>query len=85
MPDGQTIKRPVIRLFNDSVILTRIAPGKKETSMIFRPRPGWQKLKQALEATSSDQKWVMSTDSVVQCLVLIVDCTRDKLEYQCSP
>ena len=25
--------------------------------MIFRPRPGWPKLKQALEATSSDQKW----------------------------
>ena len=27
--------------------------------MIFRPRPGWPKLKQALEATSSDQKWVL--------------------------
>ena len=52
--------------------------------MIFRPRPGWPKLKQALEATSSDQKWVLSADFVMRCVVLLVGCARAKLVRQCS-
>ncbi|GAX81116.1 hypothetical protein CEUSTIGMA_g8550.t1 [Chlamydomonas eustigma] len=45
--DGSTVTRPVIRtmISGMQVILTRIDPAKKETSMILRPRPGWEDLR----------------------------------------
>ncbi len=47
MEDGSSILRPVIRttLAGKAVIFTRIDPEKKGSSMIFRPRPGWEELK----------------------------------------
>ena len=39
------MNRPVIRLFDSSIILTRVDPRKRETSMLVRPRPGWEDLR----------------------------------------
>ncbi len=37
--------RPVIRLPERGAVLTRISPDRRETSMIMRPRPGWEDLR----------------------------------------
>ncbi|CAL8462324.1 g1857 [Coccomyxa elongata] len=47
------VSRAVIRLDN-GVILTRIDPDRKETSMLFRTRPGWHKLRLWLEGQDGD-------------------------------
>lgn len=47
------VPRAVIRLDN-GVILTRIDPDRKETSMLFRTRPGWHKLRLWLEGQDGD-------------------------------
>ncbi|BDA46182.1 probable RNA polymerase II C-terminal domain phosphatase-like 1 at N-terminal half [Coccomyxa sp. Obi] len=47
------VPRPVIRLDN-GVVLTRIDPDRKETSMLFRTRPGWHKLRLWLEGQDGD-------------------------------
>lgn len=36
--------RPVARIPELGLIFTRIDPGNKETSMVFRVRPGWAEL-----------------------------------------
>ena len=38
------VSRPVIRLA-DGVVMTRIDPGRRETSMLVRLRPGWEALR----------------------------------------
>ncbi len=48
LEDGTTVKRPVIRLFDGLVVLTRIDPTEKKTSMLFRVRPGWEELRKFL-------------------------------------
>lgn len=48
LEDGTAVDRPVIRLDQPPVMLTRIDPAKKETSMILRPRPGWEELRSYL-------------------------------------
>ena len=47
------VPRAVIRLDN-GVILTRIDPDRKETSMLLRMRPGWHKLRLWLEGQDGD-------------------------------
>ncbi|KAJ9508120.1 hypothetical protein QJQ45_021455, partial [Haematococcus lacustris] len=45
MEDGVTlVKRPVIRLEGDHLVLTRIDPAERKTSMVMRFRPGWPEL-----------------------------------------
>lgn len=49
LDDGSTITRPVIRLERPHpIMLTRIRPESKETSMIVRPRPNWEELRGVL-------------------------------------
>lgn len=48
LEDGNYVLRPVIRLDSPPVILTRIKPDVKETSMILRPRPNWEELRAVL-------------------------------------
>lgn len=49
LEDGTQVKRPVIRLDKPHpVILTRIRPELRETSMILRPRPFWEELRAVL-------------------------------------
>lgn len=42
------MQRPVVRLENNLVVLTRIDPSNRSTSMIMRIRPGWEELRQYL-------------------------------------
>lgn len=44
LDDGSVQERPVIRL-QGGVVLTRIDPGNRDTSMIMRIRPGWEALR----------------------------------------
>jgi hypothetical protein len=45
LEDGNTVQRPVIRLPNGLIILTRIDPLNSKTSMLLRVRPGWNELR----------------------------------------
>ena len=45
LEDGTTVQRMVLRLASPPVILTRIRPDMRETSMILRPRPYWEELR----------------------------------------
>jgi len=45
-PEGdEGAQRPVLRLPAAGVVLTRIDPGRRETSMLVRIRPGWEELR----------------------------------------
>lgn len=44
MDDGALRERPVIRL-PGGIVLTRIDPANRDTSMIMRIRPGWDALR----------------------------------------
>lgn len=44
LDDGSLQERPVIRL-QGGVVLTRIDPSNRDTSMIMRIRPGWEALR----------------------------------------
>ncbi len=48
MDNGSMVQRPVIRTGDGAVVLTRIDPNRKETSMLLRPRPGWHALRAIL-------------------------------------
>ncbi len=48
LDDGTQVKRPIIRLDNGLVVLTRIDPNERKTSMLFRVRPGWEELRRYL-------------------------------------
>lgn len=53
LEDGTVVKRPVIRLETPHpVLLTRIRPEARETSMILRPRPYWEELRGVLAGDS---------------------------------
>lgn len=45
MGDANTTDRVVIRLPDYGLIFTRIDKYRRETSMIVRPRPGWNELR----------------------------------------
>lgn len=45
LEDGSTVQRPVIKLQNGLVLLTRIDPLNSKTSMLLRVRPGWNELR----------------------------------------
>lgn len=47
MSTGVEVTRPVVRLEVDGnlVILTRIYPESRSTSLLIRPRPGWESLR----------------------------------------
>lgn len=49
------VLRPVIHLPN-GVVLTRIDPTRKDTSMLFRTRPGWDKLRLWLEGNDGNEQ-----------------------------
>ncbi len=49
------VKRPTIHLPN-GVVVTRIDPTRKETSMLMRIRPGWERLRQWLEGQDNAQR-----------------------------
>eukprot|EP00200_Dunaliella_tertiolecta_P007936 CAMPEP_0202376530 /NCGR_PEP_ID=MMETSP1127-20130417/7007_1 /ASSEMBLY_ACC=CAM_ASM_000462 /TAXON_ID=3047 /ORGANISM="Dunaliella tertiolecta, Strain CCMP1320" /LENGTH=841 /DNA_ID=CAMNT_0048974333 /DNA_START=163 /DNA_END=2685 /DNA_ORIENTATION=- len=55
LEDGSTIQRPVIRLQDGLIILTRIDPLNSKTSMLLRVRPGWNELR-AFLAGELDRK-----------------------------
>ena len=44
LDDGSHRERPVVRL-HGGVVLTRIDPNNRDTSMIMRIRPGWESLR----------------------------------------
>lgn len=44
LDDGTLRERPVVRL-QGGVVLTRIDPSNRDTSMIMRIRPGWDALR----------------------------------------
>ena len=50
--DGTTVQRPIIRLNLNrqfsNVVLTRIDPLNRNTSMLLRIRPGWEDLRRYL-------------------------------------
>jgi RNA polymerase II C-terminal domain phosphatase-like 1/2 len=45
LEDGSLVQRPVIRLQQGLIILTRIDPLNPKTSMLLRVRPGWNELR----------------------------------------
>ncbi|KAJ9508233.1 hypothetical protein QJQ45_030453, partial [Haematococcus lacustris] len=54
MEDGVTVvKRPVIRLEGDHLVLTRIDPAERKTSMVMRFRPGWPELLSVVAARAA--------------------------------
>lgn len=55
MGDGRLVMRPVIRL-DDGRVFTKIIPHRKDTAMIIRIRPGWEKLRQFLTGESLLEK-----------------------------
>ncbi|KAJ3669616.1 hypothetical protein LUZ60_011566 [Juncus effusus] len=48
--DGKVIYRPVIRLPEKNVVLTRIIPDNRDTSVFVRLRPAWEDLRSYLTA-----------------------------------
>lgn len=48
LEDGTPITRPVIRLKEGRIVLTRINPADRSTSVIVRVRPGWEELRSFL-------------------------------------
>lgn len=66
----EEVQRPVIRMkdergLDDSLILTRINPAERRTSMIIRVRPGWEELRAYLAG---------ETDNKQRCVLLCVFC-----------
>jgi len=56
MEDGSSIQRPVIRLRDGQVILTRIHPHDRKSSVIVRVRPGWKELHSFLAGMVDSQQ-----------------------------
>ena len=44
-PDQAPMIRPVVYCEDHGIIFTRIHPERSDTSLILRPRPGWEKLR----------------------------------------
>lgn len=49
-------RRPVVRLPGEGVVLTRVNPARRETSMLLRTRPGWNALRTYLEGLDDQQR-----------------------------
>ena len=61
------IQRPVLRLFQQGITLTRISPERRETSMLFRTRPNWSRLRQYLEGCAPAFSVATSTAKSLIC------------------
>ncbi len=46
----------MVRLPNGGAVLTRVAPGRRETSMLLRARPGWAALRAYLEGQDNQRR-----------------------------
>ena len=53
--------RPVVRLHLEGAVLTRVDPGRRETSMLMRTRPGWGALRAYLEGMDDLQRCARSS------------------------
>ncbi|KAK9842441.1 hypothetical protein WJX81_000354 [Elliptochloris bilobata] len=53
---GKGGSRPVVRLQGEGAVLTRVSPGRRETSMLLRTRPGWAALRTYLEGLDDQQR-----------------------------
>lgn len=53
---GEGAHRPVVRLPQEGAVLTRVSPGRRETSMLMRTRPGWAALRAYLEGMDDQQR-----------------------------
>ncbi|GFH10205.1 FCP1 homology domain-containing protein [Haematococcus lacustris] len=63
MEDGVTVvKRPVIRLEGDHLVLTRIDPAERKTSMVMRFRPGWPELLSVVAGEGKVMPWLYYRD-----------------------
>ncbi len=66
LEDGSEISRPVIRIPEMNLALTRIDPQRRETSMVFRLREGWEALRRYM-AGEDDGKRRWGGGAVVWC------------------
>ncbi|KAF3322863.1 RNA polymerase II C-terminal domain phosphatase-like 1 isoform X3 [Carex littledalei] len=48
--------RPVIRLLDRGIILTRINPSERDTSVLVKIRPGWEEIRSYLTPTGDHQR-----------------------------
>jgi hypothetical protein len=78
LEDGTEISRPVIRIPELNLVLTRIDPQRKETSMVFRVREGWEQLRKYMAGEADGKKrcawrrlWLGRGCCSVLCLVLV--------------
>lgn len=53
---GVEVQRPVIRLAAQDVILTRIDPRDRASSMLVRLRPGWERFRTYLTEGSTSTR-----------------------------
>lgn len=84
LEDGTEISRPVIRIPELNLVLTRIDPQRKETSMVFRVREGWEQLRKYVAGEADGKKrcawrrlcWLGPGCCAVQCLVRLCSSRR---------
>jgi hypothetical protein len=62
-PGEQAEGRPVVRLPDGGAVLTRVAPGRRETSMLLRARPGWAALRAYLEGQDDQRRCARALNS----------------------
>ena len=72
--NGVVLSRPVIRLHG--VVLTRIDPAQRDTSMIMRIRPGWDALRAFLAPDSTRKSVLPPIPPPILMLHLSICCMR---------
>ncbi len=62
-PGQPAMVRPVVQCTGHGIIFTRIHPDRADTSLILRPRPGWERLRSYMAGLAEPASGRCSTNS----------------------